>query len=83
MHEEKDQARKDRKAGKRKARELWKAETRNKLMEREASEQEDKKEKKRKQRDSPVPRAVSGENVKPASPSPRPDEKRLKGDASL
>ncbi|KAJ9121571.1 hypothetical protein QFC22_002190 [Naganishia vaughanmartiniae] len=83
VHEAKDQARKDRKAGKRKARELWKAETKNKLMEREASEQGDKMEKKRKQRDSPVPQVVSGGNAKPGSPSPRPDEKRLKGDASL
>ncbi|KAJ9096067.1 hypothetical protein QFC21_005432 [Naganishia friedmannii] len=80
-HEAKDQARKDRKAGKRKARELWKAETKSKLLEREASEQEDKQEKKRKQRDSPVPKVGSGGNV--SSPSPRPDEKRLKSDASL
>ncbi|KAJ9119859.1 hypothetical protein QFC24_005573 [Naganishia onofrii] len=84
VHEAKDQARKDRKAGKRKARELWKAETKNKLLEREASEQEDKQEKKRKQRDSPSPpQVVSRGNIKPATPSSRPDEKRLKGDASL
>ncbi|KAJ9095797.1 hypothetical protein QFC19_007411 [Naganishia cerealis] len=82
VHEAKDQARKDRKAGKRKARELWKAETKSKILQRgEAGEQVEKKDKKRKQREGTLtPPVVLEKHVKVGSPSPRPEEKRLKGD---